>query len=73
MRSLANSEEPDEMPHNVAFRQVYTVCYKKELSSAIDIHFIYIYYTIELSCEGSSSLLHQTKSILFKKRESNRA
>ena len=32
MGTFTNSKDPDEMPHNVAFYQVYTVCKVEKLS-----------------------------------------
>ena len=43
MHSLANSEDPDKMPHDVAFIRVYTVCLEKKNTSEKEIQFYFVY------------------------------
>ena len=41
MRTLANTEAPDEMPHNVAYHQDLHCLLRKKESSEKDTQFLY--------------------------------
>ena len=54
MDTFTNSEDPDEMPHDAAFQQVYTVKVKDLQFKIVTGHLKYIQWTIP-------SMMHQAR------------
>ena len=65
MRTLANSEDPDEMPHDAAFHQGLHCLLREKQSSAKEIQF----YLEIIMCDPSIYTIDRPKSIVSSQKE----
>ena len=65
MHTLANSEDPDEMPHDAAFHQSLHSLIRQKQSSEKEIHF----YLKVLTCELLIHTMDHPKFVVSNKQE----